>query len=275
MNDLSRELDLARQALDLVVPFFRQMLPGQITSKSDRDLVSETDTTIEARVRDFLTTQLPAIGFLGEEEGHQGNTDRFWVLDPVDGTSNYLRTIPLCGISLALVEEDTPVLGIVELPFFSSRYCARQGHGATVNDQPIQVSDRTNLHEAIVSTGDYAVGTDADRKNAPRLALAAVLADRAERVRMLGSAAVDLAWVAQGRLDATIMFANKPWDTAAGALIAREAGAAVVDQDGTPHTLRSTATIATAPALLEETLQAVADAQAAASQINSPGQGQP
>ncbi|GAA4195627.1 hypothetical protein GCM10022252_41790 [Streptosporangium oxazolinicum] len=173
-----------------------------------------------------------------------------WILDPVDGTANFLRGIPLCGISLGLVDRDMPTLGVIDLPFLGSRYSAAQGHGAQAEGREIRVSQTGDLHAAAVSIGDYAVGGDAERKNRLRLALTHELAARVQRVRMFGSAAVDLAWVAEGKTDALIMFSNKPWDTAAGVLIAREAGATVVDQDGSPHTMSSGATIAAGPKLL-------------------------
>ena len=109
-----------------------------------------------------------------------------------------------------------------------------------------------SLTEAIVSIGDYAVGINAHDKNKLRLRLTALLAERVERVRMFGSAALDLVWVAEGRTDATIILANKPWDTAAGVLIAREAGAIVTDMRGSQHSFASGETVAVCPGLADE-----------------------
>lgn len=105
------------------------------------------------------------------------------------------------------------------------------------------------LGAAIISIGDYAVGEGADDRNRPRLALTAALAANVERVRMFGSAALDLAWVAEGRTDGCVMLSNKPWDTAAGVVIARESGATVTDTDGSAHTAGSRHTVAAAPGL--------------------------
>ncbi|GAA4605015.1 hypothetical protein GCM10023107_70290 [Actinoplanes octamycinicus] len=110
----------------------------------------------------------------------------------------------------------------------------------------------------MVALGDYAVGDGADDKNRARFALTQRLATSVQRVRMHGSAAIDLAWLAAGQVDAIVMLANKPWDTAAGVIIAREAGAVLVDQDGTPHHTGSSATIAANPALLPAILALVA-----------------
>jgi myo-inositol-1(or 4)-monophosphatase len=109
----------------------------------------------------------------------------------------------------------------------------------------------------MVALGDYATGPDAAERNLARVRISAVLAARAQRVRMLGSAAIDLAWVAAGKLDASVMLSNKPWDTSAGALLAREAGARVTDLDGRNHDLTSTATIATTPGVRDELLHAL------------------
>jgi myo-inositol-1(or 4)-monophosphatase len=109
-----------------------------------------------------------------------------------------------------------------------------------------------SLHEAIVALGDFAVGESSEAKNQLRIEVVRRLADRALRVRMVGSAAIDLAWVAEGKLDASITLSNKPWDMAAGVVLAREAGALVVDEQGRDHTAVSRATLAAAPPLIDE-----------------------
>ncbi|MFC7384076.1 inositol monophosphatase family protein [Sphaerisporangium rhizosphaerae] len=207
----------------------------------------------------------PQVGFLGEEEaagtGWEPGAGLRWVLDPVDGTVNFVHGLPLCAVSLGLVRGDVPVLGIIELPFLGSRYAAAEGWGATVDGRPIKASGAVALSAALVSVGDFAVGDGAPEANRLRLAITGLLAERAQRVRMFGSAAIDLAWVAEGRTDACLMMNNRPWDTAAGVAIAREAGALVVDRDGTPHTMRSTATVCAAPGVLTEVLQIVREAR--------------
>ncbi|MBX6769999.1 MAG: inositol monophosphatase, partial [Actinomadura rubrobrunea] len=222
----------------------------------------EVDYAIERAVRDNLRAKTPDIAFLGEEEGKSGTGDLMWVLDPVDGTANYVRNLPLCGISLALIHHSRPIVGVIDLPFLGARYHAAHTIGAYQADRRLQVSMTTNLKDAIVALGDYAVGEGAETKNRLRLALTERLAARVQRIRMLGSAALDLAWVAEGKLDAAIMLSNKPWDTAAGVLIAREAGAVVIDTDGIDHTLTSTATIAVTPNLAHQLGILIQEAQA-------------
>lgn len=245
-------------ATGLAADRIRQQAPGKLTAKGDRDYASEVDYAVEREVRDYLADSTPSISMLGEEEGITGPAGRLrWALDPVDGTVNFAHSIPLCGVSLALVDGRQPVLGVIELPFLGNRYTAVRGEGASRDGEPIQASATARLRDAVVTIGDYAVGQDADRKNEPRLAITAHLARSALRVRMLGSAAADLAWLADGRTDALITLSNKPWDTAAGVVIAREAGIAVVDSDGTDHTVESQATIAAPPGLLPEVLAVV------------------
>lgn len=154
-----------------------------------------------------------------------------------------------------------PTLGVIDLPFLGFRYSAAEGYGAQANGQEIHASETGDLHAAVVAIGDYAVGSGAKTKNRLRLALTHELAARVQRVRMFGAASIDLAWVAEGKVDALIMLSNKPWDTAAGVLIAREAGATVVDLDGSPHTMNSTATIAASPKILADLIELIAEAR--------------
>ncbi|MEV7012189.1 inositol monophosphatase family protein [Streptosporangium sp. NPDC051022] len=255
-------LPIAEQAVTIAADIVRTRLPGVVTAKGDRDMATEVDYAVEHAVRDFLTRETPEIAFLGEEEGGPAGAGSglMWALDPVDGTANFLHGIPLCGISLGLIDKDMPTLGVIDLPFLGSRYSAAESHGAHLNGRPIHPSQTGDLSAAIVAIGDYAVGNDATAKNRLRLALTHQLAARVQRVRMLGSAAVDLAWVAEGKIDANIMLSNKPWDTAAGVLIAREAGATVVDLDGTPHTMNARATIAASPKILADLVELIAEA---------------
>jgi myo-inositol-1(or 4)-monophosphatase len=205
--------------------------------------------------------ETPGIGFLGEEEGQSSDgTILRWALDPIDGTANFIAGVPLFAIALGLVDDHQSLAGIIEVPALRERYFAISGRGATLNDQQIHVRQTDQLIDAVVAIGDYTVSARAANIRPLQLAITRYLATGAQRVRMVGSAAIDLAWLASGRFDATIMLSNKPWDTAAGVVIAREAGAEVVDSDGTPHSLQSSATIAASPPLLPQILQLVADA---------------
>ena len=249
-------LPVAFQAADMASEMMRTRRPASVTEKSDRDLVSDVDLAIERAIRSHLHEATPGIGFLGEEEGRTGDpgTGWLWTLDPIDGTSNFAHGLPLCATSLALLRDGRPVLAVIDAPFLHQRFHAIEGHGAYTGTRPMKASTTTRLHDAVVAIGDYAVGDGADRKNEIRLAATIQLAPRVHRIRMLGTAALDLAWVADGRLDASVTLVNQPWDTAAGVLIAREAGATVTDADGSPHDINSAATIAAPAALLSQLL---------------------
>jgi myo-inositol-1(or 4)-monophosphatase len=257
-------MPLAAEAVARAAKVVREARPGVLTFKGDRDMASEVDYQVEREMRRLLSERAPAIGFMGEEDGMTGSADTLWTLDPVDGTANFVRGIPLCAISLALVIDRQPVLAVISLPFLQETYTAERGGGAFEGNRRLKCSGTSDLIDAIVSIGDYAVGDRASEKNRIRFALTEELAGTVQRVRMLGTAAIDLAWVASGRLDASIMISNKPWETAAGTLVAREAGATVVDDDGSPHSLRSEATIAVTPKLLPGILTVLSDASRSA-----------
>ena len=233
-----------------------------VTPKGDRDMVTDLDLEIERTVRASLQATAPHVGFLSEEESPDGGTSGLtWALDPIDGTANLVHGLPMFAISLALVRDDYPILGIIDLPGFGQRYSAVQGQGAFMNGKPIHICGTDRLADALVTVGDYAVGPDADWKNELRLTVTADLARHVLRVRMLGSAAMDLAWLAAGKTDASITLGGHPWDIAAGVIIAAEAGAKVVDLDGAPHTLRGGATIAAASALAADIVSLIGDAR--------------
>ncbi|MGH3729333.1 MAG: inositol monophosphatase family protein [Micromonosporaceae bacterium] len=255
MTTYSSLLPVAVEAVELARNLIRSHTPGVLTSKGDRDMASQLDYTVEQSVRDFLSDATPEIGLIGEEKGATGpDSDLRWVLDPVDGTANLVHGLPLFAVSLALVDTKRSVLGVIDLPMLGSRYTAVEGHGAQVDGEPIRASQTHGLTDAIVTIGDYAVGADAVQKNQQRLAVTSVLAGQVQRVRMFGTAAIDLAWLAHGRTDATVILSNNPWDMAAGVIIAREAGAVVADLDGSPHRFNSHATIAANPNLIDDVL---------------------
>jgi myo-inositol-1(or 4)-monophosphatase len=251
-------LALAKQATAMAGELIRSRAPHTLTSKGDRDLSSDVDTAVEQLVRDFLRQHTPDFGFLGEEGGSTDPPDEpRWILDPIDGTINYLHGLPLCAVSLSLMHNGIALLGVIDMPFIDAQYYALSGHGSYANDQRLWVSTTQTLNAALVSIDQYAFGVGAECANRARRQLVEHLASRAQRVRMLGASAIDLAWTAQGRLDACIIFGNKPWDTSAGVLIAREAGARILDLHGMNHTVNSSATIAVGPSLEHELMAAI------------------
>lgn len=251
--DNSELLDIARGAVAIADDLLRNRAPSVVTAKGDRDMASDLDFAIEQEVRGFLRECTPDISFLGEEEGRvsHGTGELTWVLDPIDGTANFVRGLPLHAVSLGLIQHLRPIIGVISTSMQANAYWAVENGGAYLGDEQIHASQVTDLPDAIIALGDYAVGEGAEETNAVRFAITQQLARHVQRVRMLGSAAIDLAWVAQGCLAGAVMLSNKPWDTAAGVLLAREAGAVVVDVQGRPHTTESHSTVAVAPALAD------------------------
>jgi myo-inositol-1(or 4)-monophosphatase len=233
---------------------------GALIGKGDRDFATTVDVAIEDAIKADLAESVPGVPFLGEEEGGAGlDADALWVLDPIDGTANFVKDSPLCGIALALVERGRATLALIDLPFLDERFHAAEGHGAFLNGARIGVHDVAGLHEAMVGFADFSVGPEPEEENRMHLALMRRLAVDALRIRVHGSAALDLAWLAAGRLDATVMLSNLPWDVMAGTLLVREAGGCAYDADGSPHSPRSRFTLASSPRLAAPLCQLVSD----------------
>ena len=230
--------------------------------KGERDYVTQVDLQVESVVRDYLAERTPEIPFFGEENGG-GNPSKgaCWVLDPIDGTVNFMRGNPLCAISLALMLEGRPIIGVIDFPFLIERFTAVRGHGAKLNGKAIHVSSRAVAEEAVISMGDFAVGEGSQSRVKVAQRLITELSTNVLRVRMLGSAAADLAWLAAGRLDASLTLSNNPWDVQAGVLLVEEAGGTVFDADGQSHSLEARYTLASNKALSEYILSTIRRAE--------------
>jgi myo-inositol-1(or 4)-monophosphatase len=259
----ARLLLAAEHAVDIGARILRQGRAhiGALIGKGDRDFATDVDLQIETVVKASLSEATPEIPFLGEEEdGGQALRAAGWVLDPIDGTINFARDSPFCAVSLSLVIAGQPVLGIVDAPLLGERFIARRGGGAYLNGVAIRVSEVAGLREAVVGVSDFKVGMGSEEENRVHLALLARLARESLRVRMLGSAALDLAWLAAGRLNATLMLSNLPWDVTAGLLLVREAGGVVFDYDGSSHSPESRYTLGSVPSLVEPVRRIVVEA---------------
>ena len=205
-----------------------------VVEKERMDYASEVDGLAEAEIVKELRKAGPEYAVLGEEGGHQpargGRKARFtWVIDPLDGTSNYLRGIPHWCVSIALVDNGEPLHGVVFDPLRNELFIASKGSCAVLEDKRVRVSERRDLEGALLCTG-FAPRERA-RARAQLDCLGALL-EQAEDVRRTGSAALDLAWVACGRLDGYFEAGVQPWDIAAGVLLVREAGGRVCDFRG-------------------------------------------
>lgn len=221
----------------------------ELQKESSRDFATETDISVEQAISQFLIEATPTIPIVGEESGasHLASeaNNSYWVIDPIDGTANYSRGIPLFGVCIALVEDGQAVACGISFPRLGERYGAIRGRGATLNGKSLRVSQRTSMDQVIVGFGDFAVGTNREEKNKFRFKLISQLGDECLRIRMLGSAALQLAWLAAGRIDLSVTLSNRAWDVQAGVLLVREAGGMVFDSDGSDHSVASAYTLAT------------------------------
>ena len=199
-----------------------------VVAKAPGDWVSETDMASERAVRAALLAAAPDVPVVGEEEGGD-RAALGWLVDPLDGTANFLHRFPVVAVSVALVEDGVPVVGVVDAPLLGETYTARRGGGAWRGDERLTISTR-QPEEGILATGFPF------RKKRERLDEYLPVFERAlrtfEDLRRAGAAALDLAWCAAGTFDGYFEQALGPWDVAAGALLVREAGGVVTDWHG-------------------------------------------
>src|ERR1700734_187853 len=203
----------------------------QVSLKGPRNFVTAADKRAEEIVREELAKARPDYGFLGEEGGAHEGSDKShrWIVDPLDGTTNFLHGIPHFAVSIALERNGAIVAGLVYNPANDETFLAERGKGAYLNDQRIRVAARRRLADAVVACGLPHYGRG-DLELA-RYEIAAAQQHFAG-LRRYGAAALDLAWIAAGRLDAFWERDLSPWDLAAGMLLVREAGGFVSDCDG-------------------------------------------
>ena len=211
----------------------------QVSLKGPANFVTAADRRAEEILREELEQARPGYGFLGEEGGEREGTDKThrWIVDPLDGTTNFLHGIPHFAISIALEREGTIVAGLVYNPANDELFTAERGKGAFLNDQRLRVAARRRLADAVVACG--AAASQPRRRRARAQASIIAVQDKVAGLRRFGAAALDLAWVAAGRFDAYWERDLSPWDMAAGHRLVREAGGFVTDLDGGDDMLKT------------------------------------
>jgi myo-inositol-1(or 4)-monophosphatase len=221
----------ARKAGRGLIRDFGELENLQISRKGPADFVTNADSRTERLLIEELSRARPGYGFLVEESGAiegKDKTHRF-IIDPIDGTTNFLHGIPQFSISIGLEREGHIVSALVFNPVTDEMYVAEKGHGAYLNDRRLRVAARTKLPDILVASGAPFMGKEG--RDEFLAELNSVVASTAG-MRRFGSAALDLAWVASGRFDAFWERNLKPWDIAAGILLVREAGGVVSDLNG-------------------------------------------
>jgi myo-inositol-1(or 4)-monophosphatase len=219
------------------------------------NLVTEIDRLAEEAIICIIQADFPDHSIMGEEGGAQDKGGEYqWIIDPIDGTVNFAHGIPLCCVSIGLKKGGKMLLGAVYNPMMNELFFAEQGKGAFLNDQPIRVSAKSDFSHACLVTGfPYQWPDTAEHpiKTFERLVLQGL------PVRRLGSAAIDLCWVACGRFDGFWEYNLNAWDVAAGYLIVTEAGGKVTDFDGNPYDVYGRQTLATNGLIHEDLRRAI------------------
>jgi myo-inositol-1(or 4)-monophosphatase len=223
--------EAARAAAAELLPRFGDRRLDVQSKSGPTDLVSEADLAAEAAIRAVLGEHRPGDAILGEEGGATGEGERRWVIDPLDGTINYLFGVPTFAVSVACEDAEGPIVGVVFDPIREETFAATRSGPPTLNGSPIAASGRGDLATSLVATG---FAYDSVVRSHQADVLARVL-PRVRDIRRAGSAALDLAWTACGRYDAYYERGVKPWDWAAGGLIAQRAGLELRELAPTTH----------------------------------------
>jgi len=223
---------------------------GKVSTKLKGEPVTESDVKSEERIIDLIREKYPDHSIIAEEHGFlKGNSDYTWIVDPLDGTRNFVHELPYFGVSIALERKREVVLGVVSLPCFDELYVAEKGEGAYLNDERIAVSKKS-LEESLLLY-------ESELRRMGGLATVPFgdLATSVSAVRIFGSASVSLTLIASGKAEAYITYDVKPGDIAGGALILEEAGGIVTDLKGTPWNLYTEKVVATNGGVHEEVLK--------------------
>jgi myo-inositol-1(or 4)-monophosphatase len=234
----------------------------QVSLKGPANFVTMADRRAEEMLYEDLTKARPGYGFIGEEGGTREGADKShtWIVDPLDGTTNFLHGIPQFAISIGLQREGTIIAGLIYNPANDELYIAERGKGAFLNDQRLRVAARTRLADAVVACAlPHPSRGDIARTRKEHWAAQ----DKVAGLRRFGAASLDLAWVAAGRIDAYWERGLSPWDMAAGIALVREAGGFVTDLEGRDIALASDGILAANEAIHRDMLRTLNETRAA------------
>lgn len=246
----------ARKAGDLAVRNLERVDQLQVARKSRNDFASEVDRAAEVAIIDMIRKAYPDHAILAEESGQSGKSEVIWIIDPIDGTTNFLHRLPHFAVSIGVEVRGRLEHAVVYAPCTQDLYVASRGAGAQLNNRRIRVSQRRDLDTALIGTGIPINPANLD----DYLPMLKAIAGLTAGLRRAGSASLDLAYVATGRLDAFWELGLKPWDMAAGLLLVQEAGGIVTDIAGNDAPLYKGNILASTPKIHQRLLVALADA---------------
>lgn len=241
MNQYDQELAVARQAAQkarsILLDHYGKL--SQVEFKHQAGLVSEADRASEIAIKSHLSDAFPEYGFLGEEEAYSNPTKLHindekgvWVVDPLDGTTNYVHRFPIFCISIALVIKHQPVVGVIDVPILNDTYWARRGHGSFLNGQRLEVSHTNSMSQSLAATG---FNGERESVLSEQLPIFERIVRKTRGIRRPGSAAFDLCMVTSGVFDFFWEQDLSPWDVAAGQLLVEEAGGVVSTFNGAAY----------------------------------------
>ena len=246
---LQTALEAARRAGQVIAE--RYPVEHSVTVKGYRDIVTDADTAAETVILETIRARFPSHAILSEEAGESKTDSGYtWVVDPLDGTTNYAHRVPVFAVSIGVLERGEPLIGVIHDPLRDQTFVAERGEGATINGVPMRVSRVARLGHTVIGA-DWA---RSDERRGQVLAYLGQVAPRCGTVRVLGSATLALAYVAAGWLDAYFHLALKPWDVAAGMLLVAEAGGRCTTLAGEPYRVDLPRCLATNGLIHEELL---------------------
>ena len=241
----------AHAAGDQIIRYVDRIEGVDIDAKGKNDFVTEVDRLAESIIIDQIKNAYPDHAILAEESGKQGEADYTWVIDPLDGTTNFLHGFPQYSVSIALLHKGVPEQGVIYDPLKQELFTASKGAGAQLNRKRIRVSKQKRLDGALIGTGFPFREMERLEQYLENFR---ALCPLTSGIRRAGSAALDLAYVACGRLDGFWEYGLKKWDIAAGVLLITEAGGTVIDTDGKENYFETGNIIAASPQLTGELL---------------------
>jgi myo-inositol-1(or 4)-monophosphatase len=252
---LNIAIEAARAAATIINRAMKRMDTVKITEKQPNDFVTEVDQRVEQEIISVVRKAYPSHGFVGEEGGTVEGDDYQWIIDPIDGTRNFIHGFPHFAVSIAVMHKNRIEHGVIYDPNRQELFTATRGKGAQLNDRRIRVSERKKLEECLLGTG-FAYRHAGRNNTTPAKILQAVIPACGD-IRRAGAATLDLAYVACGRLDGFWEMGLKIWDIAAGILLIKEAGGMVCDIYGGEDYLKTGNVVAANPAIVKHLLKSI------------------
>jgi len=248
-------IEAARAAGNLIQRAMKRMDTVKIAEKQPNDYVTEIDQRVEQEIISIVRKAYPSHGFLGEEGGHVEGDDYQWIIDPIDGTRNFIHGFPHFAVSIAIAHKNRIEHGVIYDPNRQELFTASRGKGAQMNERRIRVSERKRLEECLLGTGFAYRHTN--KKDTTQGRIMESLVPACGDVRRAGAATLDLAYVACGRLDGFWEIGLKLWDIAAGILLIKEAGGIVCDLNGGEDYLKTGNVVAANPTIIRQLLKSI------------------